>query len=105
MYYTIHNPELLRKPSLIREAVGRCTSCVLVKCDSHCDIFVTLLSDETQRPNPPHRALTTSQVNDTTKTHLYYLQPFLLTKPLTQVLPVSYVLSKDVNPGNPQPTP
>ena len=45
MYYTIHNPELLRKPSLIRVAVGRCTSCVLVKRDSHRDIFVTSLRD------------------------------------------------------------
>ena len=45
MYYKICNPELLKKPSQIRVAVVRCTSFVLVKCDSHHDIFVTSLHD------------------------------------------------------------
>ena len=45
MYYKICNPELLKKPSRIQVAVVRCTSCVLVKRDSHCDIFVTSLRD------------------------------------------------------------
>ena len=45
MYYKICNPELLKKPSRIRVAVARCTSCVLLKRDSHRDIFVTSLRD------------------------------------------------------------